>query len=279
VQAIMSGHVRGTRYGIHVAGDGLLAAGEPGVQLTWMDAKVGDWVVTPRVGKPVEIQALWLNALQIAEEFTGQYRDILQLGLKSFNERFWNEAGGCLYDVVDADHRPGTVDPTLRPNQILAVGGLPYAVADEPQARAIVETVETRLMTPLGLRTLPPDDQQYVARYEGGVLARDGSYHQGTVWPWLLGPFVEAWVRVRGNTVAAKRQARRRFFEPLLQHLTAAGVGHISEIADAEPPHRPRGCPFQAWSVGEALRLDLQVLAERGGARSRRSSRAYAAKR
>ncbi|HEX5575598.1 MAG TPA: amylo-alpha-1,6-glucosidase [Gemmatimonadales bacterium] len=279
IREIVEGYGKGTRYGIRVDSDGLLAAGEPGVQLTWMDAKVGDWVVTPRVGKPVEIQALWLNALRIAEEFTGQYRDMLQLGLKSFNERFWNEATGCLYDVVDADHRPGTVDPTLRPNQILAVGGLPYAVADETQARAIVERVETRLMTPLGLRTLPPDDQRYVPRYEGGVLARDGGYHQGTVWPWLLGPFVEAWVRVRGNTAAAKRQARRRFFEPLLQHLTAAGVGHISEIADAEPPHPPRGCPFQAWSVGEALRLDLQVLAERGGTRSRRTSRAHAAKR
>jgi predicted glycogen debranching enzyme len=275
---IIDGYSRGTRFGIRLDADGLLAAGEPGVQLTWMDAKVGDWVVTPRIGKPVEIQALWLNALQIAEAFTSEYRDVLQLGLRSFNERFWNEAGGYLYDVVDCDHRPGTVDATLRPNQILAVGGLPYAVVDESLARTIVDAVESRLWTPLGLRTLPQGDLQYVPHYQGDVPSRDGSYHQGTVWPWLLGPFVEAWVRVRGDTVAARREARRRLLDPLLQHLNQAGVGHISEIADAEPPHTPRGCPFQAWSVGEALRLDVQVLAE-PPARSRRSSGAHATRR
>jgi predicted glycogen debranching enzyme len=277
VLEIIAGYRRGTRYGIRLDSDGLLAAGEPGVQLTWMDAKVGDWVVTPRIGKPVEIQALWLNALQIAEAFTDDYRDLLQLGLRSFNQRFWNESHGCLYDVVDTDHQPGTADPTLRPNQIFAVGGLPYAVADESLARSIVEAVESRLWTPLGLRTLPQDDPRYVPRYQGDVPSRDGSYHQGTVWPWLLGPFVEAWVRVRGDTAAVRREARRRFLDPLLQHLNQAGVGHISEIADAEAPHTPRGCPFQAWSVGEALRLDLQVLAE--PARSRRSSGAHAGKR
>jgi predicted glycogen debranching enzyme len=275
---IIDGYSRGTRFGIRLDADGLLAAGEPGVQLTWMDAKVGDWVVTPRIGKPVEIQALWLNALQIAEAFTSEYRDVLQLGLRSFNERFWNEAGGYLYDVVDCDHRPGTVDATLRPNQILAVGGLPYAVVDESLARSIVDAVESRLWTPLGLRTLPQGDLRYVPHYQGDVPSRDGSYHQGTVWPWLLGPFVEAWVRVRGDTVAARREARRRFLDPLLQHLNQAGLGHISEIADAEPPHTPRGCPFQAWSVGEALRLDVQVLAE-PPPRSRRSSGAHATKR
>jgi predicted glycogen debranching enzyme len=277
VLEIIAGYRSGTRYGIRLDSDGLLAAGEPGVQLTWMDAKVGDWVVTPRIGKPVEIQALWLNALQIAEAFTNEYRDLLQLGLRSFNQRFWNESHGCLYDVVDTDHQPGTADPTLRPNQIFAVGGLPYAVADESLARSIVEAVESRLWTPLGLRTLPQDDPRYVPRYQGDVPSRDGSYHQGTVWPWLLGPFVEAWVRVRGDTAAVRREARRRFLDPLLQHLNQAGVGHISEIADAEAPHTPRGCPFQAWSVGEALRLDLQVLAE--PARSRRSSGAHAGKR
>jgi glycogen debranching enzyme len=158
-------------------------------------------------------------------------------------------------------------DSTMRPNQILAVGGLPYAVLDEDRAAQVVERVESRLWTPIGLRTLPPDDPRYVARYEGGVLARDGGYHQGTAWPWLLGPFVEAWVRVRGHTSAARRHARSRFLNPLLNHLWRAGVGHISEIADAEPPHTPRGCPFQAWSVGEALRLDQRVLAvtERAG--------------
>jgi len=276
---IIAGYREGTRYGIRLDTDGLLTAGEPGVQLTWMDAKVGDWVVTPRIGKPVEIQALWLNALRIAEEFTNEYRDLLQLGLRSFNQRFWNETGGYLYDVVDVDRRPGTSDPTLRPNQILAVGGLPYAVADESLARRIVDAVESRLWTPLGLRTLPRDDSRYVSRYEGDVPARDGSYHQGTVWPWLLGPFAEAWVRVRGETLEAKREARRRFLDPLSEHLSRAGLGHISEIADAEPPHTPRGCPFQAWSVGEALRLDLQTLVEPAPARTRRSSGAHALRR
>jgi predicted glycogen debranching enzyme len=275
VREIVAGYSRGTRYGIRLDDDGLLAAGEPGVQLTWMDAKVGEWVVTPRIGKPVEIQALWLNALQIAEDFTPEYRELLQLGRRSFNQRFWNPAGGFLYDVVDADHQRGTADPTLRPNQILAVGGLPFAVADQSLARAIVDAVESRLWTPLGLRTLPRDDARYVPRYEGGVSSRDGSYHQGTVWPWLIGPFAEAWVRVRGDTPAVRREARRRFLDPLLQHLNQAGLGHISEIADAEPPHTPRGCPFQAWSVAEALRLDSQVLAEPAPIRSRRRSGAH----
>jgi predicted glycogen debranching enzyme len=278
VLEIIAGYSRGTRYGIRLDNDGLLAAGEPGVQLTWMDAKVGDWVVTPRIGKPVEIQALWLNALRIAGELTGEYRELLQLGLRSFNRRFWNQADGCLYDVVDADHRPGANDPTLRPNQIFAVGGLPYAVADESLARRLVDTVESRLWTPLGLRTLPGDDTRYVARYEGDVPSRDGSYHQGTVWPWLIGPFVEAWVRVRGDRPAVRQEARQRFLDPLLQHLNQAGLGHICEIADGEAPHTPRGCPFQAWSVGEALRLDLQVLAKPAPVRARRRSGAHAAR-
>jgi predicted glycogen debranching enzyme len=268
VTAIVSGYSRGTRFGIRLAADGLLAAGEPGVQLTWMDAKVGDWVVTPRVGKPVEVQALWLNALRIAGEFTSEYRDVLQQGLRSFNQRFWHADGGYLYDVIDVDHQAGTVDPTLRPNQILAVGGLPYPVLDERLALQVVDTVASRLWTPLGLRTLPADDPRYVARYKGDVRSRDGGYHQGTVWPWLLGAFVEAWVRVRRDTPEARREARARFFDPLLGHLWQAGLGHVSEIADAEPPHTPRGCPFQAWSVGEALRLDLSVLATSNRARS-----------
>jgi predicted glycogen debranching enzyme len=261
VTEILEGYSRGTRFGIRLAPDGLLATGEPGVQLTWMDAKVGDWVVTPRIGKPVEIQALWLNGLRIADEFTGRYQDVFERGLRAFNQRFWNAADRCLYDVIDIDHRPGTDDPSLRPNQIFAVGGLPYAVLDQRHARAVVDAVESRLWTPIGLRTLSQDDPRYIARYQGDVRSRDGSYHQGTVWPWLLGPFVEAWVRVRGNSPAVRREARRRFFDPLLEHLGQAGLGHVSEIADADAPHDPRGCPFQAWSVGEALRLDLSVLA------------------
>jgi predicted glycogen debranching enzyme len=260
VRAILDGHLLGTRYGIRVADDGLLAAGEPGVQLTWMDAKVGDWVVTPRIGKPVEIQALWLNALAVAEEFTGSYRALRARGLAAFADRFWNEAEGCLYDVVDADHVPGRLDGTVRPNQILAVGGLPWALVAGERARRIVDAVERRLWTPLGLRTLAPGSEGYRPRYEGDMRSRDGAYHQGTAWPWLLGPFVEAWVAVRGAGPEVIREARARFLAPLRAHLARAGVGHVSEIADAEPPHTPRGCPFQAWSVGEALRLDQRVL-------------------
>jgi predicted glycogen debranching enzyme len=262
VLAILSGHVRGTRYGIRATEDGLLAGGEPGVQLTWMDAKVGDWVVTPRVGKPVEIQALWLNALRVAERFTQEYRPLYERGAEAFVQRFWNADGGWLHDVIDADHEPGKVDPSFRPNQIFAVGGLPFQLLDGPRARQVVDAVERVLWTPIGLRTLAPGSPGYQPVYAGDMRARDGAYHQGTVWPWLLGPFVEAWVRVRGDTVDARREARRRFLEPLLAHLNEAGLGHISEIADAEPPHTPRGCPFQAWSMGEALRLQLEVLRE-----------------
>jgi predicted glycogen debranching enzyme len=279
VAGIIAGYSRGTRYGIRLDGDGLLAAGEPGLQLTWMDAKVGDWVVTPRIGKPVEIQALWLNALRIAEELGIDQGGALQRGLQSFNARFWNPSAGYLFDVVDVDHQPGTADLTLRPNQILAIGGLPYSILDPQLSRPVVDVVEARLWTPIGLRTLPSDDGRYVPRYEGGVRSRDGSYHQGTIWPWLLGPFVEAWVRVRGDRPEVRREARRRFLDPLLEHLPRAGVGHISEIADAEPPHTPRGCPFQAWSVGEALRLDLKVLALPGKARSSGPRRVYAVSR
>jgi predicted glycogen debranching enzyme len=279
VLKILGGYRQGTRFGIRCDSDGLLSAGEAGVQLTWMDAKVGDWVVTPRIGKPVEIQALWLNALKIVGEFTDEYQDLLQRGLHSFNQRFWNPTTGYLYDVVDPDHQPGTADPTLRPNQIFAVGGLPFAVADESCARAIVDAVESELWTPLGLRTLSREDPRYVPRYQGDMRSRDGAYHQGTVWPWLLGPFVEAWVRVRPDSRPVRREARRRFLDPILRHLDEAGLGHISEIADAEPPHTPRGCPFQAWSVAEALRLDLQVLAEPAATRTRRSSGAHAARR
>jgi predicted glycogen debranching enzyme len=262
VSAILAGHVRGTRYGIRADDDGLLAAGEPGVQLTWMDAKVGDWVVTPRIGKPVEIQALWLNVLRIGGELTGEHAALLARGRESFARRFWNAEAGCLYDVVDADHVPGRVDDTLRPNQIFAVGGLPEAILVGGRARAVVDLVERRLLTPLGLRTLAPGAPGYCPRYEGGVRSRDGAYHQGTVWPWLLGPFAEAWVNVRGGDAPVRAEARRRFLQPLLRHLDEAGLGHVSEIGDAEAPHTPRGCPFQAWSVGEALRLKRALLAD-----------------
>ncbi len=262
IESILDGYVRGTRYGIRADSDGLLAAGVPGVQLTWMDAKVGDWVVTPRVGKPVEVQALWINALRIAATFTASWTGIEERARLAFVERFWNDGGNGLHDVVDCDHVAGTVDPRVRPNQIFAVGGLPFALLDDERARRIVDTVEERLWTPMGPRSLAPDDPSYAGRYAGGVRERDGAYHQGTVWPWLAGAFVEAWVRVRGATAAARRKARATYFEPFLARAGEVGLGHLPEIADGDPPHTPRGCPFQAWSVGEALRLDRVVLRE-----------------
>ena len=261
IQAILEGYSNGTRYGIRADSDGLLAAGVPGVQLTWMDAKVGDRVITPRIGKPVEVQALWYNALRIGARFSRRWNDLAVKAAASFADRFWNARDGSLYDVVDCDHVAGTSDPQFRPNQIFSVGGLPFPLLEGDRASRVVDAVERRLWTPMGLRTLARSDADYKGRYEGGVESRDAAYHQGTAWPWLAGPFVEAWVRVRGGTPVARREARERFLAPLLKHLDRAGLGHISEIADGDIPHTPRGCPFQAWSVGEALRLDRLVLA------------------
>ena len=180
----------------------------------------------------------------------------------AFSARFWNEAKACLFDVVDVDHEPGKLDDSIRPNQILAIGGLPLALLDGPRARSVVDVVEQHLSTSIGLRTLSPDDPQYCGTCTGDVWQRDGAYHQGTVWPWLLGPFVDAWVRVRGSTEEAIGEARERFVEPLLEHLNHVGLGHVSEIADGDSPHQPRGCPFQAWSLGELLRMDRTTLAD-----------------
>jgi predicted glycogen debranching enzyme len=262
VEAILEGYARGTRYGIRADSDGLLAAGVPGVPLTWMDAKVGNRAVTPRIGKPVEVQALWINALRIGARFSERWGELAEKAGRSFAARFWNGKGGFLYDVVDCGHVARTFDARFRPNQIFAVGGLPVALLEGELARRVVDAVEKRLWTPLGLRTLDPADPDYAGHYRGGVAERDGAYHQGTAWPWLAGPFAEAWARVRGETVEARREARERFLNPLLRHVNEAGLGHISEIADGDPPHTPRGCPFQAWSVGEALRLDRVVLRE-----------------
>jgi predicted glycogen debranching enzyme len=255
VEAILEGYSRGTRFGIRMDSDGLLMAGQPGVQLTWMDAKVGDWVVTPRAGKPVEVQALWLNALKIGAALSERWTQPLSQGMAAFAQRFFDAERGCLYDVIDADHKPGAIDRALRPNQIFAVGGLPFPILEGERAKSVVDVVEAWLLTPAGLRTLAPDDPGYKPRYQGGVRERDGAYHQGTVWPWLMGPFVEAWLRVRGETRAAREQARARFLAPMLALLDPAGTGHLPEIADGDPPHTPRGCPFQAWSVAEALRI------------------------
>ena len=203
------------------------------------------------------------NALHIASRFSEHWNELFVRGCAAFQRRFWNDNGNYLYDVVDVDHQAGTVDLRFRPNQILAVGGLPISLIEGGHAKQIVEAVEQRLWTPLGLRSLAPHEPGYTPQCTGGVRERDSAYHQGTVWPWLIGPFVEAWVRVRGNTLEVKHQARERFLVPLMQHLDEAGIGHISEIADGDAPHTPRGCPFQAWSVGEMLRLELLVLTEK----------------
>ncbi|MEX1993434.1 MAG: amylo-alpha-1,6-glucosidase, partial [Steroidobacteraceae bacterium] len=257
VSAILRGYEGGTRYGIRADHDGLLAAGEPGVQLTWMDAKVGDWVVTPRIGKPVEVQALWINALAVGERIDRHWRRARERATASFLKRF-PIGDGSLYDVVDVNHASGN-DPAFRPNQIFAAGGLPVPLLQGAAARALVDLVEDRLWTPLGLRSLDPGHPDYRGRYQGGVTERDGAYHQGTVWPWLAGAFVEAWLNARGGTVDARAEARRRFVEPLAGYLDVAGLGSLPEIADGDAPHAPRGAPFQAWSMSELLRMQRLV--------------------
>ena len=255
IEAILEGYSSGTRHRIGKDEDGLIAAGEDGVQLTWMDAKVGDWVVTPRIGKPVEIQCLWINALWIATQFSEAWNPALQQAEKSFHEKFWNEEAQCLFDVIDNDHESGQIDASIRPNQILAVGGLPYRIIEGDRAQSIVGIVEEKLVTPLGLRSLSPVDKEFKPVYSGGVLERDGAYHQGTVWAWMMGPFIEAWLAVHGSNPQTVADAKRRFLGPIETHLDTAGLGHVSEIADATDPYQPRGCPFQAWSLSEFIRV------------------------
>ncbi|MFN7930124.1 MAG: amylo-alpha-1,6-glucosidase [Blastocatellia bacterium] len=259
---IVDWHIRGTRYGIRVDTDGLLHAGEPGVQLTWMDAKIGDWVVTPRTGKPVEIQALWYNALCIMKDFAlrfgdearaSQYAALAARVYSSFQHQFWNEATECLYDVVDDAER----DSSLRPNQILALS-LPHALITGEKARRVLATVERELLTPVGLRSLAPSDPRYIPHYEGGILERDGAYHQGIVWTWLLGPFFTAYLKVHGNS---GRVQVEQWLTAWHARMREAGLGQIAEIYDAEPPFTPRGCIAQAWSVAELLRVK-QALAQ-----------------
>lgn len=262
IEAILVGYAEGTRYRIGADEDGLLAAGEPGLQLTWMDAKASDAVVTPRIGKPVEVQALWLNALAIGARYSDRWLTLYNRGIESFGRRFWNPQLGCLYDVVDADHQPGRVDDSIRPNQIFAVGGLPLQLIDGPRAASIVQTVYEKLWTPLGLRTLDPEHPDYKAVCCGGMVQRDEAYHQGTAWPWLTGPLAEAWIRIHGSDMQTITEARERFLQPLQEHLNHVGLGHVSEIVDGRPPHTPRGCPFQAWSMGELLRMQYVILRE-----------------
>jgi len=261
IAAILDAHEQGTRFGLGVCEDGLLAAGQEGLALTWMDARLPDHAVTPRIGKPVEINALWYNALRIGEELAERMNDserarrwqrLAEKARAGFNARFWNDEAGCLYDVVDVEGRTGCDDPAIRPNQLLAVS-LTHAVLDESRWRAVVCVCEQELRTPMGLRTLSPDDPNYQGRYAGDTVARDGAYHQGTVWPWLLGPFVTAYVRAFGASPETKRKARA-FLDGLSAHPGTAGLCGISEVADGDEPHTPGGCPWQAWSVAEPLR-------------------------
>jgi len=259
---MIDAHVKGTRYNIHVdSSDGLLYAGVPGVQLTWMDAKVGDWVVTPRSGKPVEIQALWYNALRVMEDLAQRfgdesgckrYRNMATLTHWSFNHLFWNDRAGCLYDVVNG----APPDPTIRPNQIFAIS-LPHSMLSQERAVKVVEVVERDLLTAYGLRSLSPSDTRYRGRYEGGVYERDSSYHQGPVWPWLMGPFITAYVKVKGRGRKAREHAAG-LLAGFHTHLKDAGIGQISEILDGDAPHTPRGCVAQAWSVAEILRATAE---------------------
>ncbi len=260
VEAILTGYSKGTRFGIRADDDGLLACGVPGVQLTWMDAKVDDWVVTPRIGKPVEVQALWLNALGLGAPRSPQWRSLFDKARATFEQRFWNDSRGCLYDVIDVDHQPGAVDARLRPNQLFALGGLPLAFFSDEQAARALQLIQDQLWTPLGPRSLAPGEPDYAPHYVGDRRQRDGAYHQGTVWPWLTGPFLEAYVRVRGGTDQAKAEARDLLQASQLPRLDLSGLNHLPEIADAEAPFTPRGCPFQAWSLGEFLRLERKIL-------------------
>jgi len=263
LQDIIAQYQNGTRYQIHMDLDGLIYAGQAGVQLTWMDAKVGDWVVTPRTGKPIEIQALWYNALRMMDQISQTLgekeaaRGWMGLAEKvwgSINRQFWNEDAGCLYDVINGDQK----DASVRPNQIFAVS-LPFECLTPDRAEKVIAIVEERLLTPFGLRTLDPKDSRYIAHYQGDVRARDGAYHQGTVWPWLMGPFLTAYQKVHGKTPKIQSQLRAHL-ALLLTHLWEAGLGTISEIFDGDMPHEPRGCIAQAWSVAEVLRVMREEL-------------------
>lgn len=255
MDGIIDHHLAGTRFGIRVDADGLLTQGADHYQLTWMDAKVGDWVVTPRRGKAVEINALWYNALRVVERWmrdagrsdaAGKCARAADAAHVSFNRRFWNPATGQLFDVVDGATGD---DPASRPNQVLALS-LPFPVLAPERWPSVLEAARRSLLTPVGLRSLAPGAPEYRQKYFGDLRSRDAAYHQGTVWAWLIGPFVDAWLRVHPGGQADARHMLVDF----VSHLSEAGVGSISEIFDAERPYTPRGCIAQAWSVAEVLR-------------------------
>lgn len=261
MRQIIDHHLSGTSFGIGIdPSDGLLRQGAEGYQLTWMDAKVGDWVVTPRRGKAVELNALWYNALRLMQQWTGQEGDeqyARQLGsfadqaYRSFNQRFWYEEGRYLYDVVDGEQGD---DSACRPNQLFSIA-LPFPILERDRWPQVVDTVRQRLLTPVGLRTLAPGHPDYKATYHGDLRARDAAYHQGTVWPWLIGPFIDAWLRLHPEEIAEARG----FLDGLAQQMNEQCIGSISEICDAEAPYNPRGCIAQAWSVAELLRCWLKT--------------------
>jgi predicted glycogen debranching enzyme len=261
LQSIIEHHLRGTRFGIGVdPADGLLRQGAPGYQLTWMDAKVGDWVVTPRRGKAVEINGLWYNALRLLEGWlraeSGEARarplaEHAERCRQSFNQRFWYAAGGYLYDVVDGEQGD---DPSCRPNQVLAIS-LRHPVLQRARWESVLDVVRKRLLTPVGLRSLAPGSPDYKPQYYGDLRSRDAAYHQGTVWAWLLGPYVDAWLKVHPDELATARS----FLHGLAGHLDQACIGSVSEVFDAEPPFTPRGCIAQAWSLAEMLRCWLKT--------------------
>ncbi len=255
---ILSGYRNGTRYGIEMEEDGLICGGSPNTQLTWMDAKVGETTFTPRDGKPVEIQALWIRALDVASSLAAlrsdrnrvsEFEKLQERAIASFRNRFWYEEGGYLYDVVDG-HRGN--DRRVRPNQIFAALFDDLLTAE--QRRSVVDRVESDLLTPVGLRTLAPEEDEFVGEYSGNRYERDRAYHQGTVWPYLMGAFISSWLRVREKTEEQRSQALS-FLDGLEEHLRSeACIGQVSEIFDGAPPHEPKGCIAQAWSVAEPLR-------------------------
>ncbi|MBI2943456.1 MAG: glycogen debranching enzyme family protein [Candidatus Wallbacteria bacterium] len=263
MEQIVGSYVRGTGFGIAMDEDGLIDQGEEGCALTWMDARVDGWVVTPRRGKPVEIQALWHNALRTLEclhheleepDRASKYAELADLVARSFREKFWLQDRGWCADVVDDPDHGGRTDASLRPNQLFAAS-LPHPLLGPGEARRMVDTVRARLLTPRGLRTLAPNDPRYVPHYEGGPRSRDAAYHMGIAWPWLLGAYCDALVHAqRGWTPQVVKEVRH-LLKGMETHLTEAGVGSISEIFEPEPPFRPVGCPQQAWSVAELLRI------------------------
>jgi predicted glycogen debranching enzyme len=257
---IVRHHLKGTRFGIHIdPADGLFTQGAEGYQLTWMDAKVGDWVVTPRRGKAVELNALWYNALCLLDGWTKKYGGVDDIGAaeharlarESFNKRFWYAKGGYLYDVVDGEHGD---DASCRPNQVFAIS-LAHPILDRQRWEPVMKVVRDRLLTPVGLRSLAPGEPDYKSRYYGDLRSRDAAYHQGTVWAWLIGPMFDAWRKLYPDDVDGARNLLQGFHH----HQNEACVGTISEIFDADAPFLPRGCVAQAWSVAEVLRCWRQA--------------------